>query len=154
MHSQVRCNAPGQIDVVLPLFLRQADVLGPPVGDAGLHRLLSGDGQLLSGERVVPRRQALDLTGLPKETKRANIGAAPVNAVNAVLRTHQQRQQQSPAFHVVLVKLSSSVALFRCAFNNNNKKKHRKSNLGVDFESVFHSKRFDYLLALQTFQNF
>ena len=64
LHGQVGRDAPGQVDVVLPLLLRQADVLGPPVGDAGLQGLLRGDGQLLGGQRVVPRGQPLDLTGL------------------------------------------------------------------------------------------
>lgn len=64
LQGEVRSYAPGQVDIVLPLFLRQTDVFGPPVGDAGFHRLLCGDGQFLSGERVVPRRQAFDLAGL------------------------------------------------------------------------------------------
>lgn len=37
LHSQVRSDTPGQIDIVLPLFLTQVDVFGSPVGDAGFY---------------------------------------------------------------------------------------------------------------------
>ena len=67
LQGEVRCDAPGQVDVVLPLLLRQTDVFGPPVSDAGLHRLLSGDSELLSGQRVVPRCQPLNLAGLKRD---------------------------------------------------------------------------------------
>lgn len=49
LQGEVRCYAPGQINIVLPLFLRQTDIFGPPVSDAGLHGLFSSNSQLLSG---------------------------------------------------------------------------------------------------------
>lgn len=67
LQSQVRCDGPGQVDVVLPLLLRHAAVLGPPVCDAGLQRRLRGDGELRSGQRVVPYGQPLDLVGLRRD---------------------------------------------------------------------------------------
>lgn len=64
MQGKVRRNTPGQIDVVFPLFLTQTDILGPPVSNAGLYRLVCRDGQLLGRQWVVPRGQTLDLTCL------------------------------------------------------------------------------------------
>lgn len=66
--SEVGRDAPGQVHVVLPLFLTQADVLGPPVGYTGLHRLLCRDYQLLGGQRVIPGGEALNLTGLVRQS--------------------------------------------------------------------------------------
>lgn len=94
LHGQVGRDAPGQVHVVLPLFLRQADVLGPPVGDAGFHRLLGGDGQLLSGQWVVPRGQALDLAGLVRGEGRGTKSrtlCAQTKALNGI-NPHQQGQ--------------------------------------------------------------
>lgn len=73
MHSQVRSHAPGQVDIVLPLLLCQTDVLGPPVGNAGLHGLLCRNGQLMGGQWIIPHCQALNLTGLEKVEKGGEI---------------------------------------------------------------------------------
>ena len=62
LHGQVGRDAPGEVHVVLPLLLAQADVLGPPVGHAALPRLVQL--QLRGGQRVVPGDEALDLGGL------------------------------------------------------------------------------------------
>lgn len=40
LHSEVWRDAPGKVHVVLPLLLTQADVLGPPVGNAVLSCLV------------------------------------------------------------------------------------------------------------------
>lgn len=69
LQGKVRCYAPGQVDIVFPLFLSQTGVFGPPVSNAGLHWLFSGYGKLLSGERVVPYRQPLNLVGLETQTR-------------------------------------------------------------------------------------
>lgn len=49
LQSEVRGNAPGQVDIIFPLLLCQTDVFGPPVSDAGLHRLFRSNGELLGG---------------------------------------------------------------------------------------------------------
>lgn len=64
VQGKVGRDTPGKVDIVLPLFLTQTDVLGPPVSNAGLYRLFGKDGQLLGGQWVVPRVQTLNLTCL------------------------------------------------------------------------------------------
>lgn len=125
LQSQVRWDGPGQVDVVLPLLLRHAAVLGPPVCDAGLQRRLRGDGQLWSGQRVVPYRQPLDLVGLRRDATGRGISSDRFwlglwNPNQESCNTKQNRgcgyqngQQKRPTFHVVLVQLRASVALFR-----------------------------------------
>lgn len=64
MQGKVGRDTPGQVDIVLPLFLTQSDILGPPISNTGLYGLFCKDGQLLGRQWVVPRGQTLNLTCL------------------------------------------------------------------------------------------